>query len=156
VCFDIDDTLIFDNSRETPNLQMKHLLEVCIAHGYAIHLVTAREKSDEVVHWTRDQLRNHQINYDTLSLSPKTHRTSMKKVSAWKQARREYHFPVILTIGDQWGDQTTLESESDIRALDELHGIGQPWMILEMKDSKAGRYGLKLLANNYSPPALKS
>jgi len=34
--FDIDDTLIFDDERQTPNIQVKHLLEVARAHGCKI------------------------------------------------------------------------------------------------------------------------
>lgn len=40
--FDIDDTLIFDNGRSTPNVQVVKLLEEAKANGDQVHLITAR------------------------------------------------------------------------------------------------------------------
>jgi hydroxymethylpyrimidine pyrophosphatase-like HAD family hydrolase len=45
--FDIDDTLLFDNGRSAPNLQIIEFLTDMKASGFQIHLVTARGKSTE-------------------------------------------------------------------------------------------------------------
>jgi hydroxymethylpyrimidine pyrophosphatase-like HAD family hydrolase len=44
VVFDIDDTIIFDNGRSTPNLQVVELLRKLKTKGAQIHLVTARDQ----------------------------------------------------------------------------------------------------------------
>lgn len=145
--FDIDDTLIFDDDRQTPNVQVKHLVEVCRAHGCKIHLVTARERSAEVIRWTRDELRRHGILYDSLALAPKSERTSMAKVAKWKHSERAKHKPVVLTVGDQWGDSLLLQDEDDIDRLDKLHDVQNqgPWIILRPNDG-VSEYGFKLMA----------
>lgn len=146
VCFDIDDTLIFDDSRQTPNVQVKHLLDVARAHGYKIHLITAREKSPEVIRWTRDELRRHCVYYDTLALCPKSKRNSMQEVSAWKHSERAKKTNCILSVGDQWGDLMTLENDEHIKIMDTKHGTkDSPWILFSKPDSSA-LYGLKLMA----------
>jgi predicted HAD superfamily phosphohydrolase YqeG len=145
VVFDIDDTLIFDDNRQTPNIQVKHLLEVAKAHGYKIHLVTAREKNNEVIKFTRDELRRHQITYDTLALAPKKSRGSMTDVALWKHSERSKHLPV-LSVGDQWGDILPLGSDFDIDALNEFFKVKDgPWLLIEVND-KITKFGLKLMA----------
>lgn len=144
--FDIDDTLIFDDNRQTPNLQVKHLLEVARAHNCKIHLVTAREKNAEVIKWTRDELRRHGIQYDTLALAPKKMRETMATIAAWKHSERAKHAPVLVSVGDQWGDIILLTDESDIDALDTRHNMQYaPWAVVECKDGVT-KWGLKLMA----------
>jgi hydroxymethylpyrimidine pyrophosphatase-like HAD family hydrolase len=148
VVFDIDDTLIFDDERQSPNLQVKHLLEVARAHNYKIHLVTAREKNAEVIKWTRDELRRHCIYHDSLALCPKKSRNSMKDVSAWKHSERAKHKVCVLSVGDQWGDFLILEKEGQIAQLDKDHGTDtKPWLIIENPDCSS-RYALKLMPSN--------
>lgn len=142
VVFDIDDTIVFDDGHETPNIQIKHLLTVVKAYGFQIHLVTARESSATNIKWTRDEMRRHGIIYDTLALCPKKMRASMDVVAKWKNDERLKHAPVILTVGDQWGDLMLLNDESDIDKLDKQHNtVGTPWLLIKM----LGGYGLKLM-----------
>lgn len=144
--FDIDDTLIFDDNRQTPNLQVKHLLEVARAHNCKIHLVTAREKNAEVIKWTRDELRRHGIQYDTLALAPRKMRETMATIAAWKHSERAKHAPVLVSVGDQWGDILLLTDESDIAVLDERHKAQHaPWQVV-MPNDGVTVYGLKLMA----------
>jgi len=146
VVFDIDDTLIFDDEHQTPNVQVKHLLDVARAYGCRIHLVTAREKSADVIKWTEDELRRHGIAYDTLALAPKSSRASMKSVALWKFKQREKNRPVLASIGDQWGDSLLLESEADIDLLDRMHNTKEtPWIIVRPNDGVT-QYGVKLMA----------
>lgn len=142
--FDIDDTLIFDDQNETPNVQVKHLLQVARAYGYKIHLITAREKSASVMKWTRDELRRHSIQYETLALAPKKSRVSMADIAAWKHGERLKHKPV-LSVGDQWGDLVLLSSEEDIPKFDTKHNaIEHPWILFCPNDGVT-KYALKLM-----------
>lgn len=146
VVFDIDDTLIFDDEHQTPNVQVKHLLDVARAFGCKVHLVTAREKSAEVTKWTEDELRKHGIEYDSLALAPKSSRASMKLVALWKFKQRAKNKPVLVSIGDQWGDSLLLTSETDIELLDAAHKTEQtPWVIVRPNDGVTA-YGVKLMA----------
>jgi len=142
VVFDIDDTIVFDDGHETPNIQIKHLLGVVKAYGFQIHLVTAREHSATNIKWTRDEMRRHGIVYDTLALCPKKMRTTMDVVAKWKNDERLKHQPVILTVGDQWGDLMQLSDETDIDKLDKMHNTAAcPWLLIK---TSLG-YGLKLM-----------
>jgi hypothetical protein len=142
VVFDIDDTIVFDDGHETPNIQIKHLLSVVKAYGFQIHLVTARESSATNIKWTRDEMRRHGIIYDSLALCPKKMRTTMDVVAKWKHDERLKHCPVILTVGDQWGDLMPLTDETDIDALDRMHNINAtPWMLIKTSNG----FGLKLM-----------
>jgi len=144
-CFDIDDTLVFDDGRETPNVQVRFLLDICRAHGCKIHLITARERDPSVVKWTRDQLRRHGVLYTTLSLAPKKARESMSLIANWKHSERERHKP-FLSVGDQWGDLINLKDVSDIDALDKEHNVEHtPWILMKPMDNVT-TYGFKLLA----------
>jgi predicted HAD superfamily phosphohydrolase YqeG len=143
--FDIDDTLIFDDQNETPNIQVKHLLDVARAYGYKIHLVTARERSNAVMKWTRDELRRHAIQYESLVLAPKKSRTSMAAVAQWKHSERMKHKPV-LSVGDQWGDLILLSNENDIPKFDEQHNAAEhPWILFCPNDGVT-KYALKLMS----------
>jgi hypothetical protein len=146
VAFDIDDTLIFDDNRGSPNIQVKHLLDVAKAYGCKIHLITAREKSVDVSRWTRQELRRQGIPYDTLSLAPKEKRKNMATISKWKATERSKWVPMLLTVGDQWGDIITIQSELDIDILDHEYATADsPWLLVMPNDGKS-IYGLKLIA----------
>jgi hypothetical protein len=143
--FDIDDTLIFDNEHETPNLQIVHLVDVARAYGLQIHLVTARMKSPDVLRWTRAQLKRHGIVYDSLALAPDEMRTSMASVASWKHQQRAIHGRVFLSVGDQWGDLMLLPDDNEIRKLDKFHSVERgPWVII-MPNDGVTQYGLKLM-----------
>jgi len=147
VVFDIDDTLIFDDNRQTPNIQIKHLLDLATEMGCKVHLVTAREKSDEVIRWTRDELRRHNIRYDTLALCPKRQRVSMDRVAKWKHSERTKHSPCFFSVGDQWGDSVLLESEEAIEALNKTFNTEEwPWILFKPADG-VPIYGVKLMAH---------
>lgn len=147
VVFDIDDTLIFDNEMETPNVQIKHLLDVAKAYGAQIHLVTARMKAADVTRWTRDQLRRQGIVYNTLALAPPAARKDLASVAKWKHSQRAKHGSVLLSVGDQWGDMMLLETEEDIDKLDRTHTVERgPWVIVRPNDGVT-QYGLKLMAS---------
>jgi hypothetical protein len=144
--FDIDDTLIFDDERQTPNIQVKHLLEVARAHGCKIHLVTARERSPEVTKWTRDELRRQGIQFDSLALAPAKCRETMATVAAWKHSERARNAPVVVSVGDQWGDLLLLADEADIDLLNARHKTHDtPWVIVQPNDAVTV-YGVKLMA----------
>jgi predicted HAD superfamily phosphohydrolase YqeG len=143
--FDIDDTLIFDDQNETPNIQVKHLLEVARAYGYKIHLITARERNPTVMKWTRDELRRHSIQYETLVLAPKKSRDNMASVALWKHSERSKHKPV-LSVGDQWGDLILIKSENDIPKFDEQHNSAEhPWILFCPNDGVT-KFALKLMS----------
>lgn len=146
IVFDIDDTLIFDDQRQTPNVQIKFLLDVAKAHGCKIHLVTARERSKDVRQWTAQELKRHSITYDTLALAPPKYRGTMASVSAWKFAERSRHAPVLLSVGDQWTDLVKVASDDELERLDKQHGTSQkPWLLVKPDDGVT-QYGLKLMA----------
>jgi len=146
VVFDIDDTLIFDDSRGTPNIQIKHLLEVARAYGCKIRLVTAREKDPEVMKWTRSELKKQGIHYDSLSLAPKSARVSMAAVAKWKSKERSKFKPVLLTVGDQWGDIVVIHDDEDIDAFNhKFDTFEMPWAIIRPNDG-ISMFGLKLMA----------
>jgi predicted secreted acid phosphatase len=145
IVVDIDNTIIFDDGRNTINLQIKHLLDVAKSHCCKIHLVTAREKSTEVIKFTREELRRLCIPYDTLALAPKKSRDSMASVSAWKHSERAKH-NTLLSIGDQWGDLLLLSSDRDIDILDAAHNAKEgPWLIVKPNDGVT-QYGMKIMA----------
>lgn len=146
IVFDIDDTLIFDDQRQTPNVQIKFLLDVAKAHGCKVHLVTARERSKEVRQWTAQELKRHSIAYDSLALAPAKHRENMASVSAWKFAERARHKPVLLSVGDQWTDLIKVATDDALEVLDAQHKTSQsPWLLVKPEDGVT-QYGLKLMA----------
>lgn len=145
IVVDIDNTIIFDDGRNTINLQIMHLLNVAKSHCCKIHLVTARENSTEVRKFTREELRRLGIPYDTLALSPKKSRDSMTSVSAWKHSERA-RSNTLLSIGDQWGDLLLLTSDNDIDELDKLHNTREgPWIIIRPNDGVT-QFGMKIMA----------
>jgi len=144
--FDIDDTLIFDNQRTTPNVQIMHLLNVSRAHGCKIHLISARQHCKEVLRWTKDELKRTGISYDSLALAPKKMRDSMESISRWKHSERLKHSPAIFSCGDQWGDSLILQSDEDIDALNTQFNVQEyPWNILEFETGPQ-KYGIKIMA----------
>lgn len=146
VVFDIDDTLIFDDNRQTPNVQIKHLLDVVRAYGYKVHLVTARQRSADVSRWTREELRRQGIQYDTLALAPESARATLASVAKWKHSQRSKHQPCVMSIGDQWGDILLIESDVHLESLNKVHDVrSTPWLIMEPQD-KVTLYGFKLMA----------
>lgn len=150
IVFDIDDTLIFDDYRNTPNQQVRALLLYLQQRDYNVHLVTARVNDAEMKKTTKEELDQMGIKLrkgrDTLALCPDKMRETMASVSAWKAAMRKANGPVALTVGDQWGDLMEIKSEDELDALDAAHGTAKtPWLIVDPQDGIAS-YGLKLMA----------
>ena len=85
--FDIDDTLIFDNGRSTPNVQVVKLLEEAKANGDLVHLITARGLSARSE--TVAELKRAGIKYDTLDLAPEAKRKDAFTISNKKREKRE-------------------------------------------------------------------
>lgn len=87
VVFDIDDTIIFDNGRSTPNLQVVELLKKLKSKGALIHLVTARDQEHRQE--TMLELKRSKIDYDSLELAPSKSRDSLVGVAKFKHAMRK-------------------------------------------------------------------
>jgi predicted HAD superfamily phosphohydrolase YqeG len=87
IVFDIDDTIIFDNARSTPNLQVVEFLKEFKKGGHSIHLVTAR--STEARQDTLLELNRVGMPFDTLDLCPEKMREDLAKVSKFKFQMRK-------------------------------------------------------------------
>lgn len=146
VVFDIDDTIIFDNGRSTPNLQVVELLKKLKAKGAKIHLVTARDQESRQE--TILELKRSKIEYDSLELASSKARESLVGVAKFKHAMRKKYGPVLLSVGDQWTDFYTISSEDELEYLDGLHETHKyPWILVKLND-KTTSFGLKLMAND--------
>jgi len=70
----------------------------------------------------------------------------MATVAAWKHSERARNAPVVVSVGDQWGDLLLLEDETDIDTLNVRHKTHDtPWVIVKPNDSVTV-YGVKLMA----------
>ena len=157
--FDIDDTILRDrNDRFTLNPAIVNLYNQLISIGVDTHLVTARANDAVTVKWTSDQLSILGIapaspgllGYASLHLAPESRRKSMTDVSQWKMEKRRdigirAHAPIVLTVGDQWGDMVVLSEDADIDALDAAFAPGKPWKVVRPHDD-VSLWGLKLRA----------
>lgn len=157
IVFDIDDTLIFDDYRITPNQQVVALLLHLQQNNYNIHLVTARTAGSSTRQQTIEELRKVRINLrkdrDTLSFCPPKIRKEsdempaeegLLKIADWKFHERKTFQPVALSVGDQWGDLIHLKvmpSELD----DKYNSAKTPWHIIFPNDNVT-YCGLKLMA----------
>jgi len=124
VVFDIDDTLVRDDSSPLPEvvLLFKKLRRI----GAKIFLITARHP--KMRKQTVSELMSIGIDpmsYEELMITPKEYRTSMKKVGEWKFFARQsiatrYGAPIALTIGDQWTDVFKV-GEEEMTLLDQAY-----------------------------------
>lgn len=146
VVVDIDDTLIFDDGRLTPNMQVRDLVTMLKHNSYKVHLVTARSKTPEMIRITKAELKQLKIPYDTLALAPEKNRKDMVATSLWKYQQRASHAPVSLSIGDQWSDFVQLSSEDDLMRWDMEHRTDvTPWLLVIPEDNITS-LGMKLMA----------
>jgi hypothetical protein len=146
VVVDIDDTLIFDDGRSTPNVQVKELIAALLAKQYKVHLVTARLHDADMVRATKQELKKLGIEYTSLKLAPAKAREDSASISEWKALQRKAHAPVALTVGDQWSDIVRLESDDDLVKLDYTHGVHKtPWILVDPEDGVTS-LGFKLMA----------
>ena len=151
--FDIDDTLVFDvDPQSIPHPIVIELLEKLFDLGVEVHLITARLNDAQMRRETVSELARVGVrNYKSLSLAPKSARTSMSAVSAWKMETRKsiathHNSPITLTVGDQWGDMVVLDKDSSIDKLDKQFGTRLlPYLIVRPEDS-VSLWGLKLPA----------
>lgn len=152
IVFDIDETLVLDDSKPLP--EVIALLKRLRALNCRIFLVTARHPSAR--DFTIKELADVGVTsdfYDELALCPQRFRVSMNLVGDWKKSQRQaianrYKMPVLLTVGDQWTDLTSVKSLQEMNALDEAYGTEHtPWTLVRLEDG-IGFYGLKL-----KPPA---
>jgi hypothetical protein len=167
VCFDIDDTLIFDVSnvknakKMNPNHEVIRLMERLSELGVEIHLITARLNDPDFFEETKKELELYGIYhvsekkpgpvYKSLTLAPNRVRTSMASISNWKMTVRkriasESKSSITLTVGDQWGDMVVLKHENQIAEYDKEHAVvDSPFLILRPQDG-VSLWGLKLPA----------
>lgn len=151
VVADIDDTLIHMHATHfSANAAVVALFHALLAAGAAVHLVTARSADADTARWTRDQLAALGVSgYASLHFAPERARRSLAAVSVWKRAVRkriaEHNgAPIVLTVGDQWGDSTPLDADADIDALDAAFGVATtPWLLIRPNDG-VSLWGLKL------------
>ena len=167
VCFDIDDTLIFDFSnvknakKMNPNHEVIRLMQRLSELGVEIHLITARINDPDFVKETKEELEMYGIYeqgsgktgalYKSLTLAPNRVRTSMATISNWKMITRkkiasESKASITLTVGDQWGDMVVLKHENQIDEFDKEHSVSDaPFLIIRPQDG-VSLWGLKLPA----------
>jgi hypothetical protein len=148
-CFDIDDTIVFDDYRNTPNVQVVQMVLFLQKNGYNVHFITARVDNAEMRQQTKKEIKNAGITLrakDSLSLCPNKNRDSMVDISAWKFNTRKSIKHVAVTVGDQWGDSVQIHAEDDIDKLDKLCNTKMtPWIVLQPDDGVAV-LGLKLMS----------
>lgn len=96
VMFDIDDTLIEAITGRRIEKVYNIYKQVKDA-GYKIIIVTARPAFTANVHWTKEQLKKHNITYDKLVFASAADKGFYKRTSG-------YNF--ILSVGDQDTDLT--------------------------------------------------
>jgi len=150
VIFDIDDTLISENSY--PLVGVVDFLKFCKEKGCAIGLVTARHKSLRDI--TGDELKGVKIikgeDYapEDLFFCPQEYRTSYVKISQWKESARLFlrnkYKHVFCTVGDQWTDLIKIKDEDERKRLDEVYSSQiTPYSLFLIHDG-ISKYGLKL------------
>lgn len=155
VVFDIDDTVVRD-MEETQmfalNAPVVALHKAVMAAGAHVHFVTARSDNRSTTEWTQEQLATLGLKGHTaVHAAPERHRGSMADVSAWKRSVRaelaaKYGVPVVLSVGDQFGDMVVLQDDDDIDRLDDAMGVARtPWLVLRPHDGVT-LWGLKLKA----------
>ena len=150
--FDADDTLLRDKEPHfKPIAAIVALFRALQAHNIAVHVITARLRDAETTAWTQEQLQTLGIvlRPHCLHLAPAEARTDMASVAQWKRdtrvaIARKTGAPMLLSVGDQWGDIVALQKEEDIDMLDARFAPhGGPYFILRPRDHIA-LWGLKL------------
>ncbi len=133
--FDIDDTLLRNDSSIIQEVFM--LYERLRQLGARLFLVTARKSTMHA--FTVKELKGAGIVFeeDRLFICPDEFRTSMPKVSEWKALMRRniamrHGAPIMLSVGDQWGDMVPISNDGDIELLDHTYGTRHTaWIVLQ-------------------------
>ena len=143
--FDIDDTILFDNARSGPNLQVLEFLRTSYAAGHKIHLVTARSVSTRSE--TIAELKRSKVPFHTLDLATEKQRETMTSIAEYKFGARKKHGPVFVSFGDQWGDIFRLRDDRDVDLLDTRYEASKmPWAVVEPEDGVT-LWGVKLMSS---------
>lgn len=117
---DIDDTVLFvtepgdakhpcSKRVNTLRSMMKRLFEACQRFG-RVYLVTAREGSERVGAWTREELHNAGFSgWERIFYCPRKMRKSWDTIARFKRnarraIERTYGHRIVLTVGDKWSD----------------------------------------------------
>lgn len=96
VMFDIDDTLIDVDTRQT-NQPIVDLLFYCKNLGYKVIIITARPYTKRAVENTKVELRQHRIFWDGLLFTPAEDKGFIK---------RNMGYRFVLSVGDRMTDVT--------------------------------------------------
>jgi hypothetical protein len=128
VIFDIDDTLVREDS--SPIKEVIDLLGSFVKMGCVIGLVTARHES--MREFTIQELTDVGITPQVykgehLKFCPQEYRTIFTSISKWKQSARYFiksntKRKLLCTVGDQWTDLITIESDRERALLDDAYG----------------------------------
>ena len=158
VVFDIDATLL--NESETnkgpavPIRQTLELLSKLQKLGVHLALVTARLDEPQMRRDTEATLKTMGLQtWNHLLLAPAAARVNMAAVSRWKHSKRAelakaMRQPVVLSVGDQWGDLLPLRADKDIDSMDAAFGVRHaPFQLVRPHDGYT-MWGLKLLDSN--------
>lgn len=155
VVFDIDATLLNEPEEGTspakPIAPIIALLKRVQGLGAHVALITARLDDPEMRRDTERTLRKLGVdNWKSLDLAPESARKNMAAASRWKHAKRgelarRLQQPVVLSVGDQWGDLLPLSSDKDIESMDTAFGVRHaPYQLVRPHDGFT-MWGLKLL-----------
>jgi len=154
VVFDIDATLVNESEDDSPAQPLEATLELLRKLqklGVHLALVTARLDEPQMRRDTEATLRKLGLSsWHHLLLAPQSARGSMAAVSRWKHSKRaelarSLKQPVVLSVGDQWGDLLPLKADKDIDAMDTAFGVQHaPFQLVRPHDGYT-MWGLKLL-----------
>jgi hypothetical protein len=148
VVFDIDDTIVRKNSDALP--EVLELLFNFHSMGCIIGFVTARH--DSMREFTIKELAA--INIDNtiyqgqnLLFCPQEYRNSFTSISKWKQSARYFlksstRRKLLCTVGDQWTDLITIESDRERSMLDNAYGAST-LRLMRLNDGLC-EFGIKL------------
>jgi hypothetical protein len=106
VIFDIDGTLINNNTNGNPKCvcAFRNMVRACASYSIAIFVVTARPDEPRNRQWTERQLASCAIEpVEQLFMRPEDADFAKCKYEAREQIRAQ-GFQVLLSIGDQWAD----------------------------------------------------
>ena len=104
VIFDIDDTLIYSDTKQ-PIDEIVKLYNYCYSKGYVCVIITAR--SDDIYgnYYTRSQLANLNIKYHLIYFYTKYHGSTYKyKLSTRKMLTENLNLVPVLSVGDMYWD----------------------------------------------------
>lgn len=151
--FDIDATLLNedDDDKLHPIQPLIDLHNKLIDMGAHTALITARLDKPDIRKHTEDSLEKLRVRgWNELHLSPSQVRKNMATVSRWKHATRgeiakRKKQPIVLSVGDQWGDLIPLSQEKEIDDMDKAFGVRySPYQLVRPYDGYT-LWGLKLL-----------